>query len=193
MSDNPNPQGKGQVPVLAALMENRAAMAPVPAKNVQRVSTELFTSLFVLESDFKFKPVPGKPYWLYQKEGRFWLSVLSPEELGPSIYGRYIGECELQPDMTWTLLLSEEAGQDETFLRFLEEKRARFEEQLESAETVDDVLPVHEGGLPFYQRAFAFALAHSLGSSMEKSGIKGLSYSEAKGLIGHEPDDDATG
>lgn len=188
MTDNPNPQGKGQVPVLATLTETRSAMAAVPAKNVERVSTELFTSLFILESRFQFKPVQGKPYWLYQKEGEFWLSVLSPEELGVSIYGRYIGKAELQPDMTWTLELSDDAAQDDEFMDYLSRKRAELEERLESAETVDDAMPTHEEGFGFYQRAFAFALAHSLGTSMQYAGISGLTYEEAKGQIGYEGD-----
>lgn len=186
MTDNPNPQGKGQVPVLATLSQTRSAMAEVPAKNIERVSTELFTSLFILESRFKFQPVQGKPYWLYQKEGEFWLSVLSPEELGESIAGRYIGKAQLQPDLTWTLELSDEAAQDQAFLDYLSQKRAELEERLESAETVDDAMPTHEEGFGFYQRAFAFALAHSLGSSMDQAGISGLTYEQAKGQIGYE-------
>ena len=59
MTDNPNPQGKGQVPVLATLSQTRSTMAEVPAKNIERISTELFTALFILESRFKFQPVQG--------------------------------------------------------------------------------------------------------------------------------------
>ncbi|MFV8834446.1 DUF2452 domain-containing protein [Aquisalimonas sp.] len=188
MSDNPNPQGKGQVPVLAALTENQHATAAVPPKHIEQVSVELFTSLFVLESDFSFKPVPGNTYWLYQKEGRFWLSPVPPQEWSPTVYGRYIGECQLQTDMSWTLMLAEDVAEDRAFLAYLEDKRARFEETLESAETLDDALPVHESRLPFYQRAFAYALAHSLGTSMERSGIRALSYNEARGLLTHQPD-----
>lgn len=188
MTDNPNPQGKGQVPVLATLSQTRAAMAEVPAKNIERVSTELFTSLFILESRFHFQPVQGKPYWLYQKNGRFWLSVLSPEELGESIYERYIGAAQLQPDLTWTLELSDAAAQDQEFLDHLSRKRAELEQRLEEAETVDDAMPTHEEGFGFYQRAYAFALAHSLGSSMDQAGISGLTYEQAKGQIGYEGD-----
>lgn len=188
MSDNPNPQGKGQVPVLAALTENQHATAAVPPKHIEQVSVELFTSLFVLESDFNFKPVPGNTYWLYQKEGRFWLSPVPPQEWSPTVYGRYIGECQLHTDMSWTLMLADEVAEDQAFVAYLEDKRARFEETLEAAETLDDALPVHESRLPFYQRAFAYALAHSLGTSMERSGIRELSYNEARGLLTHQPD-----
>lgn len=186
MPDNPNPQGKGQVPVLAALAEGQRAARAVPAKNVEQVSVELFTSLFVLESEFGFQPVVGESYWLYHKEGRFRLSPLPPDQWSPTVYGRYIGECRLQEDMSWTLMLAEEVAEDPVFVRYLEERRARFEEALEAADTLEDALPVHDGRLPFYQRAYAYGLAHSLGASMERSGIRGLSYNEARGLLSHQ-------
>jgi len=183
MSHNPNPQGKGGSLVLNTLDAQRAGLATVPPKHIEQVSTELFTSLFVLESDFRFKPVPGKPYFLYQKPEYFWLAMTPPRMLGASVAGRFIGTCELQPDMTWTLELTEAVAADATFMAYLEQKREVFEQQLEAADTVDDVLPVHERGFAFYRRASAFAVAHSLGHSMTQSGISGLSYDEARGLL----------
>lgn len=183
---NPNPQGKGGVPVLAALTENQHPAATLPPKHIEQVSVELFTSLFVLESDFNFKPVLGRAYWLYRKEGRFWLSPVPPQEWHPMVYGRYIGECRLQQDMSWTLMLADDVAGDPAFMCELEEKRARFERSLEAAVTLDDALPMHESNFPFYQRAFAYALAHSLGASMDHAGIRGLSYDEARGLLTHQ-------
>lgn len=189
MPENPNPQGKGQVPVLAALAEGQRAAAAAPAKHVEQVSVELFTSLFVLESEFHFQPVAGESYWLYQKEGRFRLSPIPPQDWSPTVYGRYIGECQLQEDMSWTLMLCDEAAEDPALMRYLEERRARFEEDLEAADTLEDALPVHESSLPFYQRAYAYGLANSLGASMEQSGIRELSYNEARGLLADQSGD----
>ena len=186
MAKNPNPDGKGQVPVLAALAQGQQAALAVPPKHIEQVSVELFTSLFVLESDFGFQPVVGRPYWMYQKEGRFWLSHIPPREWSPVVYGRYIGECELQDDMSWTLMLADEVAGDDTFMQYLEEKRARFEETLEAADSLEDALPVHDSRLPFYQRAYAYGLANSLGASMEQSGIRELTYNEARGLLTHQ-------
>ncbi|MCS4505452.1 DUF2452 domain-containing protein [Arhodomonas aquaeolei] len=188
MSKNPNPQGKGGAPVLATLEAQRAAVVTVPPKHIEQVSTELFTSLFVLESDFRFRPVPGKRYYLYRKPERYWLSMIPPQEWGggEAVTGRFIGACELQPDMTWTLELDEAVAADDAFMNELAERRAAFERQLGDVEAVDDVLPVHERRFTFYRRAFAFALAHSLGRSMEQSGIAGLSYEEAQGRLAHE-------
>lgn len=183
MSKNPNPQGKGGSPVLATLDAQRAGLAAVPAKHIEQVATELFTSLFVLESDFRFKPVIGKPYYLYQQGERFWLGLSPPRMMRESVAGRFIGTCELQPDMTWTLELAEDVAADPTFMAYIEQKRAAFEQRLDEAETVDDVLPVHERRFAFYRRASAFAVAHSLGRSMTQAGISGLSYDEARGLL----------
>ena len=190
MSKNPNPQGKGQVPVLAALAEGRTAALHVPAKRIEQVSTELFTSLFILESEFRFKPVPGRPYWLYRKDGAFRLSIIPPHGWYEQVSGRYIGECQLQDDMTWTLELAEDVAEDAEFLNFLEEKRKAFERDLSEAESVEDALPRFKANFPFYQRVFAFALSSSLDASMDKSGIKGLSYEEALGQITDQSDED---
>ncbi len=188
MSKNPNPQGKGQVPVLAELAQGRSAAARVAPKRIEQVSTELFTSLFILESEFRFRPVVGRPYWLYQKEDHFRLSIIPPHGWDSRISGRYIGECELQPDMTWTLQLAEEVAEDEAFLAFLEDKRKALESELAEAERVEDALPRFKANFPFYQRVFAYALSSSLDASMDRSGIKGLSYEEARAQLTDQSD-----
>lgn len=182
MDKTPNPQGKGLVPVLETLAASRAAIA-VPPKRIDQISSELFTSLFVLESDFKFRPVVGRSYWLYRKGERFWLSMLAPHEWSAAAFGQVIGECTLQDDITWTLTLDEAAAQDTALLHMIEAKKLAFEKRLEEAETVDEALPVFDESLPFFQRVCASALAASLRVSMQKSGIEGLSYDEARGLL----------
>lgn len=186
MPENPNPQGKGLRPVLAFLEESRAPALMAQPKQIKQISLELFTSLFVLESDFKFKPVRGNRYWLYQKNGRFWLSPIRPDEWSADVYGRYIGECELHEDMTWSLEMCDEAAADSELMASLEQRWESFEEAMEESETVEDALPRYQGQMPFYQRAYAFALAHSLRASMQGSGIQALSYREAQAQL---PDD----
>lgn len=183
MPENPNPQGKGGSPVLSTLDEQRGQAAWAPPKPIDQVATELFTSLFVLESEFRFKPVPGKRYFLYRKPEHFWLSLTPPRMIGESVAGRFIGHCMLQRDMTWTLELADAVANDDDFIAYLEQRRAAFEQRLQAAETVDEVLPVYKRGFAFYRRASAFAVAHSLGRSMQRSGIGGLSYDEARGLL----------
>lgn len=188
MSKNPNPQGKGGSLVLATLEQHRDTAYQVAPKQIDQVTTELFTSLFVLDSDFRFQPVPNKTYFLYQKTTGYWLALTPPAMISESVGGRFIGHCVLRPDMTWTLELTAAVAADEEFMTALAARRAAFEQRLQAAERVADVLPVYERHLPFYSRASAFAVARSLDHSMTGAGIQGLSYDEARAAIGHDPD-----
>lgn len=181
--NNPNPQGKGLSPVVANLDAQRAVAAHVPPKHIKQVSTELFTSLFVLESTFRFQPVVGKTYYLYEKPDHFWLALTPPERLGESVAGRFIGTCELQKDLTWTLELADDVAEDEAFMAFLAQKRAAFERDLQSAETLADSLPTFKRDTSFFGQACAYGLSHSLGSSMAQSGIRNMDYDQAMGLL----------
>lgn len=178
MNKNANPQGKGLVPVLASLTDSRAIVSIVP-KHINQISSELFTSLFVLHSHFQFKPVIGKSYWLYQRAHRFQLSLISPDEWGGD-FGLFVGECVLQKDVTWTLTLDSVAANNKCLMHLIEQRRQEYEQALVSADSVDSLLPFYLDGLPFYQRIFASALANSLKGSMVKNGIQGLSYAQAQ-------------
>jgi len=182
MNIRPNPQGKGLVPVLDSLVESRASIS-VPPKHIDQIASELFTSLFVLHSKFQFKPVVGKTYWLYRRSNTFHLSLIAPQEWGGSGFGQYIGECVLHEDITWTLELGTQAVNDQNLIKLIENRRKEFEQALSTVKIVDEVLPVYLQSLPFYQRVFASALASSLKVSMCKSGIQGLSYNQAAGLL----------
>ena len=178
MNKDANPQGKGLVPVLASLVDSRPLVAAVP-KHIKQISSELFTSLFVLHSHFQFKPVVGQSYWLYQRQDKFQLSLISPDEWG-SDFGLFVGECVLQKDVTWTLTLDPVAANNKNLMSLIEQQRKDYEQALSSVDSVDEVLPFYLEGLPFYQRVFASALASSLKDSMIKSGIQGLSYTQAQ-------------
>lgn len=174
-----NPQGKGNLPVLAELSGLRGALASVPAKPVTQVATELFTALFVLEADFRFRPVPGRHYYLYQRDDAMSLSMVSPQEWGRLTPGRFLGTCCLHADMTWSLSLSDEASADEQFQQRVAARQAAFEQALQAAPSLGELLPFHLSRRPFAQRALGFALAHSLGMSMERAGIRELDYGQA--------------
>jgi len=178
MNKHANPQGKGLVPVLASLADSRAVVSVVP-KDINQISSELFTSLFVLHSHFQFKPVFGKSYWLYQRQDEFQLSLISPDEWG-SEFGLFMGECVLQKDATWTLMLDSAVVNNKKLMSLIEHRRKEYELALTSVDSVEEVLPFYLKDLPFYQRVFASALASSLKGSMIKSGIQGLSYTQAQ-------------
>lgn len=175
---NPNPQGKG-LSASTALISALNASSFCPAKSIEQISNELFTSLFILHSRFKFKPVIGKSYWLYQSEKQFRLSMVSPEEWSQQAFGIYIGQCELHVDMIWSLELSEWAKQNDRFSQFLKKKREQFDRQLRQSRSLLDGLPAYQAKLPYYQRAFCSALSYSLSRSMMKSGIARLNYEQA--------------
>lgn len=190
MPENPNPQGKGLVPILEDLERQRVA-GVLPPKKIDQVEMELFTSLFVLRSEFKFNPVPEKPYWLYQKEGHFKLLMIAPHEWQRPYPGRFIGKCVLHQDRTWTLELDHAMTHDKAFMDYIESERARLHQSLEEAESVEEALPVYESSFAFYARILAFTLGKSLDASMQLSGIKGLTYRQAKGLLTRETADHA--
>lgn len=192
MPDNPNPQGKGLVPVLQSLNQASLRIA-VPPKQVEQIEMELFTSLFVLQSELRFNPVPGRSYWLYQTDGAYRLLMVGPDEWPSGYRGRFIGECVLQEDRTWTLALGEDVRQDEAFMAHLEDQQTTFRRHLEEAQDLESVLPVYEASLGFHGRIMAYTLGRSLAISMQLSGINALSYDEALGLLRHQPPSSAGG
>ena len=165
---NPNPQGKGNLPVLRALDRNTAMAARVLPKKWEQVSRELFTSLFVLESSFRFQPVSGQEYWLYLENDDFALSFLPPEE--KITFALTVGQCFLQSDMTWTLELTEEAIADEDLQNLLTGRQEHFAEKLAHRGGLDELLPHYNANIPFTQRVLLFALGHSLKTSLKHSG-----------------------
>ncbi len=170
------------MPVMEMLLLHRH-LANIPAKNIEQIAAELFTSLFVLQSEFKFRVVMNRSYWLYRNHDSFRLSIIHPKEWRNSNFGEFVAECTLQNDMTWTLTLSEQAAQNKALIDYIESEKTAFKEQLLQHKKITEALPVYEATLPFYQRALANGLACSLRISMVKSQIIRLDYKSA--LIGN--------
>ena len=98
---NPNPQGKGMVPVL----RDWATMQPsvVAPKSPAAFLRDYCISSLVLAADFRFKPVVGNTYFLYARERDWNLSLIAPDEWGQRRPGECLGECHLRADMTWEI------------------------------------------------------------------------------------------
>ena len=98
---NPNPQGKGVVPVL----RDWATMRPVRSmpKDAAAFLRDYCISSLVLAARFQFKPVPGKEYFLYAREDDWMLSLIGPHEWGQREPGAFLGRCVLRADMTWAM------------------------------------------------------------------------------------------
>ena len=187
MTKPANPQGKGCVALIDSLQQAKKHLQ-ASAKNIQQISSDLFTSLFILNSQIRFKPTVKQTYWLYFKNNQYQLSLIAPEQWTPAQYGRFIGACEMQTDLTWTLELSDDCANDQAFILEIAQQRLQLEEKLQQAENIDDVLPVYVDSLPYYSRVLASALAYSLKQSMHKSGIHGLSFQQAKRVLTNDTD-----
>jgi hypothetical protein len=179
---NPNPQGKGLVPILAGLQQHMLRLQ-VPPKPITQIEMELFTSLFVLQSEIRFNPAVGQVYWLYSRPEGYRLSLIGPDEWHKEMPHRYIGRCELLVDRTWTLDLAAEVAEDAAFIAHIERQRDIFQTALEQAEHIEDILPTFVPTLSYQGRVFAYILGRSLRHSMQLSGIAALPYREAAALL----------
>jgi hypothetical protein len=175
---NPNPQGKGQVVLLKDLESYHASN--IRPKNLEEISQELFTALFILHSDCNFNAIPEQTYHLYRLKGRYQMMLLGPDEWFSGYPGDYWGACTLQQDLSWSLELSETAKHDDEFQKSLLQAQQDFQTKLEASKSLHDALPFHIQKMPYHQRVLAFALSKSLDASMELAGYAHLSYREAR-------------
>jgi len=65
----------------------------IPAKNIEQISAELFTSLFILQSEFKFRVVTNRSYWLYRNQDAYRLSIIRPSAWKNRNFGKFVGKC----------------------------------------------------------------------------------------------------
>jgi len=167
MKTNPNPQGKGLVPVMDAWQALQpVAVAP---KSAPRLLGDYLVSALVLSAEFSFKPVPRKPYYLYWREGDWMLSLIGPSEWGLRLPGDCLGECQLEFDMTWRLIAQQERAFSAQLQRAIEHFTVSFGEHLGTADALEDTLPFYIRQLPFYRRLLATGLAASLKQSIKAS------------------------
>jgi hypothetical protein len=167
---NPNPQGKGMVPVLRdwATMQPSVVVPKSPAAFLR----DYCISSLVLAAQFGFKPVVGKTYFLYAREQDWNLSLISPSEWGQQAPGECLGECRLRPDMTWAI---DTSGLYSTSLAALARARNFVEAFVETVSGQDEIaanLPFYASNLPYYQRLLGTALASSLQRSMPDNSLE---------------------
>ncbi|MEO0435723.1 MAG: hypothetical protein AAF098_02310 [Pseudomonadota bacterium] len=160
---NPNPQGKGVVPVLADWASTR------PMEYRARSSADLlfdwFVSALVLSARFSFKPVVGQRYYLYL-EGEVWsLSLIAPHEWHRSRSAQCLARCELVHDMTWTMQPLEGLAPNQELLGSLRSRLEAFLTELDSDLPLEQALPGYRREIPYYARMLATALGASLRAS----------------------------
>ena len=170
--NKPNPQGKGCVPVLQdwAVLRPQLPCPKAPAD----ILRDYCLSALVLAAKFRFRPVPGKPYYLYCSDQDWTLSLIDPGEWGRAMPGEFVAECRLQNDMTWRLRFGEmDSGSRvlQRLQRFIE----GFSDALRDQQALAEGLPFYVSSLPYFQRMLATGLAVSLQHSIEATDPAALS------------------
>lgn len=182
---NPNPQGKGTLPVL----QDWAALRPqLPGrKSPADVIRDYCLSSLVLAAKFRFKPVRDKPYYLYSDRHDWTLSLIAPHEWGERAPGDYVARCHLRPDMTWQLDIDDGCLDGPVRAR-LESFVEGFCAAVTDRESLLDGLPFYVHELPYFQRMAATGLAASVTHSVRSIGKGSLKQPlQALGLM-LEPD-----
>lgn len=169
---NPNPQGKGLVPVL----EHWHALQPraVAGKPAGELLVDYFASALVLSARFAFKPVVGRAYFLYWSGHRWQLSLISPNEWGSRAPGACVGECRLRADMTWRITPGEQLADDTRLQSALADFLAGFIATVSGATSLEQTLPGYVADLPYYQRLLATGLTSSVRQSLQHSGLANI-------------------
>lgn len=174
---NPNPQGKGLVPLLQDWEAMRTDLTgPDSATEFLR---DYAISSLVLAAEFRFKPVPGKPYYLYSTSSGWKLSLIAPGELGRLDMGSFLARCQLGTDMTWELVV-EDIDRDSPAARRAQRFILGFLRALSEQSSIADSLPTYVARLPYYRRLLATGLSSQLSSSVTRFG------GEVKHLLARE-------
>lgn len=84
------------------LLKQQAALLMLQAKQIEE---RLQVSYMIYQSEFKFQPVVGKEYFLYEDKDRKVLSPVSPFEWGSKMpYERLLYHVKLLGDQTWEIM-----------------------------------------------------------------------------------------
>jgi len=160
-----NPQGKGVVSVVSDLQ----AYAPisVQAKNSHQWLADYFTSTLVLGAKYGFKPVVGRDYYLYFKDQEWRLSLIEPQAWNSQDAGIFFAECELNKDMSWSLVLAPGWQEHSSITKIINELEQKFFQSLNDETPIVEKLPFFMQELSYYQRLGANALARSLKQSLK--------------------------
>ena len=156
----------------------------VVAKPHRQVLAELFTSMLVLSAAFKYRPAVGTANYLYWHDGEWSLSLIAPDEWPASRQDCFVGTCELQRDMTWTIEPSALVGEGENAVcaalgRFYD----AFALMLDTDLPLEDVLPFCAGKLPYYQRLYANALSRSVANTVAQGAQAATSSRQWRTLL----------
>lgn len=171
-----NPAGKG----VHGFLDDWRATEPrsVVTKPQRRVLAELFTSMLVLSASFGYRPVPGRPNYLYWIDAQWSLSLIAPYEWSERRRAGFAGTCVLQPDMTWTIVPSDRLSEDGPVSAAVRRFFDGFAGMLDTDLTLEDILPYYAGRLPYFQRLLASALSRSIRAAVPSGDRTSISCRE---------------
>ena len=182
----PNPQGKGQSPVLGYLVETSATLDLPAARedSRERIVGDYLASLLVISCEFKFRPVRGVSYSIYSQNGRLLLSLISAEEGGAEIFEEHLGCCRLKNDFTWEVTLDAAADR---VLRFDTEAGSAVQGSQRFGGVISEIhagrVGRYDSRLGYYQNVLSFALAKSIALRGERL----LEYESRSGVVASLP------
>ena len=171
-----NPQGKGLV---AIFKDWHSPMMIQEKRELPVLIRDYLFSLMVLSADFKFRPVQGKQYYLYLAKNTLKMTMIEPEKSG-SRFCKFLGSCNLKPELTWQVTFSPDAQQDPELKQFTHSFFSGFEQHHQQSKSVLELLPFFQESLPFYARMYANGLAKSIAHGLDDLGITNI---QAKELI----------
>ena len=176
-----NPEGKG----VSGLMLDWQQSEPrgIVAKPRHQILAEFFTSMLILSANFKFRPVVGRPTYLYWTNAEWSLSFISPDEWSTSRQAGFVGTCILQHDMTWTMTPSEQLGENNDVSEAVGRFYDAFAEIMDTDLPLEEVLPSYVSGMPYYHRIYASALSRSLKATTSLSGLSATSCRQWQPLL----------
>lgn len=159
-----NPEGKG----VSGFLQDWHSSRPrgVVAKSSRQLLAEFFTSMLVLSARFRFRPVVGKPYFLYWAGDEWRLSLIAPQQWANDQSTSFAGTCVLQRDKTWTMTPSAALREDNEVSRAVGRFYDAFVDRLDTDLTLEEILPDHIAGLPYFPRLYASALSRSLNAAL---------------------------
>lgn len=172
-----NPEGKGA----HGFLDDWCATEPrgVVAKPGRQVLADLFTSMLVLSASFKYRPVQGRPNYLYWVDGQWSLSLIAPYEWSEMRREGFVGTCVLQRDMTWTIIPSDRLSENSVLFAAIRRFAEAFVGMFDTDLTLEEILPFYAGRLPYYQRLHASALSRSVRAAVtsgEQASLRGRQW-----------------
>lgn len=174
---NPNPQGKGLVPVLQELDSRQVSSHSNSSSSLARMLHDYALSRLILCAEFNFKPVANTAYYLYVKNQVLKLSLISPREWRDGRFGLYVCRCKLSESMVWEISEhNEDALVREQLLSAYAALKGTLLSDLFLDKPLESTLPYFDERLPFHRRVLANALAthlrHKIPTELEKSFVQ---------------------